>query len=137
VLIFLAVFLGLQLLIPLRYYLGSDPYDERFSWRMFSAVRVHRCQVSVVETVADQPRPVDLARAIHFAWINTLERNRDSVVKKFLQVRCARDDVSEVTLTNHCVTPDGTRIEPIVWTRDCASGELSEPEIRLDPGGDS
>ncbi|MCS6857609.1 MAG: HTTM domain-containing protein, partial [Sandaracinaceae bacterium] len=31
-----------HVLIPLRYYLwpGHDRYDERFSWRMFSAVRV-------------------------------------------------------------------------------------------------
>jgi hypothetical protein len=135
--IFLAVFLGLQLVVPLRYYFGDDPYDERFSWRMFSAVRVHQCQISVIETVSDQPTALDLNREIHRAWVTTMSRNRDSVVKSFLAARCARQGVSDVRVTNNCVAPGGTRVDPIVWTRECRTGVVNEPEIVLDVGGDS
>jgi len=132
--IFLAIFVVLQLVIPLRYYFGSDPYDERFSWRMFSAVRVHRCQVGVTERIDDQRRPVDLNRAVHRAWVTTLQRNRDNVAQKFLRARCGGESVTEVTITNNCVDPDGTRVDPIVWSRDCASGEVTEPVIELERG---
>ena len=134
VLIFLAVFLGLQALIPLRYYFGSDPYDERFSWRMFSAVRVHQCRIAATETIDDQRRPIDLNREIHRAWVTTLKRNRGSVVKKFLQARCGGDGVTDVVVTNDCTDPDGTAVDPIVWSRECASGEVTEPVIRLERG---
>ncbi len=133
--IFLGVFLVAQVLIPLRYYFGSDPYDERFSWRMFSAVRVHQCRVQATETIGGTPRPIDLNREIHRAWINTLSRNRDAVTEKFLRARCEGEGVTEVVVTNNCVAPDGTRVDPIVWTRDCASGEVSEPEIELGRDG--
>jgi hypothetical protein len=129
--IFLGVFLLLQALIPLRYYLGDDPYDERFSWRMFSAVRVHRCRVMAAETIGGAPRQIALSREIHRAWINTLSRNRDAVTRKFLRSRCEGEGVSEVRVTNNCVDPDGNRVDPIVWTLDCASGEMSEPAIEL------
>ncbi len=133
--IFLGVFLFAQVLIPLRYYLGDDPYDERFSWRMFSAVRVHQCRVAAVETTDGTPRPIDLNREIHRAWINTLRRNRDAVTQKFLQARCDGDGVSEVVVTNNCVDPDGARVDPIIWRRDCSTGEVIEPEIELGRDG--
>jgi hypothetical protein len=133
--IFVALFVILQLLVPLRYYLGDDPYDERFSWRMFSAVRVHRCRVNAAETIGGTPRAIDLNREIHRAWINTLSRNRDAVTRKFLWSRCGGEGVSEVRVINNCVDPDGNSVDPIVWTLDCESGEMSEPEIELGRGG--
>src|SRR5690242_15394556 len=38
--VFIALFLAYQLAMPLRYYLGGRGYDERFSWRMFSTLRM-------------------------------------------------------------------------------------------------
>ncbi|MBW2464764.1 MAG: hypothetical protein JRH11_24155, partial [Deltaproteobacteria bacterium] len=36
----IVAFLAFQLLLPLRYYMGSDEFDERFAWRMFSPIRM-------------------------------------------------------------------------------------------------
>lgn len=133
VLAFIALVLGLQVLIPLRYYLGDDAYDERFSWRMFSAVRVHRCQLRPTETAeAGGIRPINLNREIHRAWVTTLQRNRHTVSEKFLASRCAAEGIASVRLENLCVTPNGTRLEPLVWEMACATGAISAPEISLE-----
>lgn len=119
----------LQAVIPLRYYLGDDPYDERFSWRMFSAVRVIRCNTGVQERVGDarRPRPVHLMKVIHEAWVTTLRRNREEVIRAFLARRCREEDVREVTLVSQCVDARGQRMEPMRWQRDCDSGEVEAP----------
>lgn len=123
-------FLLLQLVIPLRYYLGDDDYDERFSWRMFSAVRVIECRTVVHETVGDppRPRPLRLMATIHEAWIETLKRNREEVIRAFLKRRCDEEDVHEVVLVNQCVGPAGEAVPLIEWKRDCESGETTSPE---------
>lgn len=125
--VFLAVFLGLQALIPLRYYLGSDTYDERFSWRMFSAVRVQSCQTFATERTDVGERPIDLPRVIHRAWINTLSRNRADTIRAFLRRRCEEEGARSAKIVNRCVEPDGERVPDLVWERDCASREVSEP----------
>jgi len=133
VLAFIALILGLQVLIPQRYYLGDDPYDERFSWRMFSAVRVHRCRLQPTETDADgNERVIDVNREVHRAWVSTLQRNRKSVSEKFLASRCAGAGIASARLENRCVTPNGTPLDPIIWEMTCASGEITEPEISLE-----
>lgn len=120
----------LQLVIPLRYYLGDDSYDERFSWRMFSAVRVIECRTVVHETVGDppRPRPLRLMATIHEAWIETLKRNREEVIRAFLERRCEEEDVREVVLVNQCVGPAAEPVPLIEWKRDCESGDVTEPE---------
>jgi hypothetical protein len=125
--IFLAVFLGLQALVPLRYYLGDDLYDERFSWRMFSAVRVQSCETYATERVSDGERPIDLNRAIHRAWVTTLSRNRADTIRAFLRRRCDEEGVTSVKVVNRCVEPDGERVPDLVYERDCESGEVTEP----------
>jgi len=127
---FIAVIVALQTLIPLGYYLGDDPYDERFSWRMFSAVRVVRCRAAVTEKVgeAGSVRQVPLMTTIHEAWVSTLQRNRAGVIQAFLRRRCEEPDVTEVTLVNHCVNAGGTPIDPIEWARDCESAEVTAPD---------
>lgn len=123
----------LQLIIPLRYYLGDDEYDERFSWRMFSATRVVECRTVVQETVGDppRPRPLRLMATIHEAWIETLRRNREEVIRAFLERRCEEEGVREVVLVNQCVGPAGEAVPLIEWKRECESGEVTEP---LAPG---
>lgn len=113
-----------QALIPLRYYLGHDPYDERFAWRMFSDIRMQRCQVTATEVVDGQSRPVPLVRNIHMAWINTLKRNRSAVVQRYLRWRCEQEGVTQAELSSRCVTPEGRTVPPLVRTIDCSSGEI-------------
>src|SRR5690349_9855363 len=50
---FIALFLAFMLGMPLRYYMGGRGFDERFSWRMFSTIRMLDCKATVVEDVAD------------------------------------------------------------------------------------
>ncbi len=123
----LGLFVLVQLFVPLTYYLRDDPYDERFAWRMFSAVRLHRCQTSAVERRGDDETPIELTRVLHRAWVNHLSRNRRDVVRAFLRKRCEKDGVSSVVVRNDCVAPDGTALAPQIYERDCGSGEVEEP----------
>jgi hypothetical protein len=137
---FVVAFLLLQLVVPLSYYLRSgDPYDERFSWRMFSAVRLYSCRTSAIERVGEtdpsrrqgQPpteREIPLSSTLHQAWVNHLARNRRDVVLAFLEARCEEEGVREVSLTNACTAPDGEPIAPQVYRRVCESGELTLPD---------
>jgi len=125
----IAGFVALQLLIPLRYYLGSDPYDERFSWRMFSAVRVRQCTPQATDVLdGGELRAVDLQDAIHTAWITTLERNRAAVIIAFLERRCRESAVETATFTNQCLSATHEALPTLRWTRDCETGAVLAPE---------
>lgn len=128
---FVVALLLLQLVVPLSYYLRTgDPYDERFAWRMFSAVRLHSCRTSATERVGEPPteREIALSSTLHQAWVNHLARNRRDVVLAFLEARCDEEGVREVSLTNACTAPDGEPIAPQVYRRVCESGELTLPD---------
>ena len=125
---FVVVLLLLQLVVPLSYYLQTgDPYDERFAWRMFSAVRLHSCRTTANERVGESEREIQLSSTLHQAWVNHLSRNRRDVVLAFLEARCDEEGVREVSVRNECTAPDGEPIEPQVYRRECASGELTLP----------
>ncbi len=123
VLFICAVFLALQVAIPLSYYLRDDRYDERFAWRMFSSVRLERCRTDVHERLdmdARFPeRRVALNETLHRAWINTIERNRRPVIEAFLKHRCERPEVAAVTLTNTCVAAPGASPTHQKYARNC------------------
>jgi hypothetical protein len=133
----LAVFVALQVAIPLRYYLGDDLYDERFAWRMFSRVRVQECTAEASEdgrrlTVLGQG-PADPG-ILPAPWQSLLTRNRPAVIRRFLTWRCqtAPDGPpGHVRVTTSCRDTEGTTLPPIVREIDCASGEITE-----DRGGD-
>ncbi len=112
-----------QALIPLRYYLGDDAYDERFSWRMFSAVRMHACSLSAYETRAGAEQRVSLQRQVQVGWITTLERNREAVLEGYLRWRCEQEGVEAVRLENRCRTPEGREVPRIERALDCATDE--------------
>lgn len=124
----LLAFLAFQLVVPLTYYLRDDPYDERFAWRMFSAIRLHACRPEATEIAGGGERMVDLPRVIHQAWINTMSRNREDVIRAFMAKRCEEEGVEAVTLTNRCRTPARTMLAPQIYRRECASGEEELPE---------
>ena len=85
---FIAVFLILQLGIPLSYYWGDAPLDERFAWRMFSPIRMRPCQVAVFD--GDSKRPVPIEREYHVVWRNLLRRARPSVIRSIAEDRCQK-----------------------------------------------
>lgn len=121
----IAAFLLLQLALPLRYYLGGGGYDERFSWRMFSTLRMQQCKVKVRETIGDDTRAVDLQKALQIAWIGMLERYRRPVVDKLLARRCAAEGAREVHYERRCVDTDGSALPTTHVRMDCASGKLA------------
>jgi hypothetical protein len=119
----IALWLFGQLALPVSYYLGSTPAEERFAWRMFSTVSVFggQCRLSVTETVAMPAAPggrstreVNLRQAVHPAWEVHLRRNRRIVIDKFLDSRCQLDSaVIEVGLRRSCARgpESGTPVE--------------------------
>lgn len=128
-----AAFLLFQIIMPASYYLSGGGDDERFSWRMFSAVRLQRCRVQVGELRADSPgveQPVDLVQDVQVAWINLLKRNRHAVVERYLERRCTgmSREVTEVRLRRDCVKPDGSVLPTQRLSMDCKSGVISSPE---------
>lgn len=127
--VFIVVALLAQLLLPLRYYLGfTDGDDERFSWRMFSTVRLQRCDANITERYAGSEArvPVALKPILQVAWISILQRYRPAVVEGFLRFRCQTEGVSHVYYDRRCVTPDGTSPPPDHVEIACDSGVLTE-----------
>lgn len=125
----IVVVLLVQLLVPLRYYLGlAEGDDERFSWRMFSTVRLQRCEMSVSEVRegSDVPQPLALKPILQVAWISILQRFRPSVVEGFMRFRCDTDGVTKVLYDRRCVAPDGTSLPPNRLELACESGVLRE-----------
>jgi hypothetical protein len=124
----IAAFLLFQVAMPLRYYLGGRGYDERFSWRMFSSVRMQRCDVRVRELAQDGGESqVDLDRALQIAWIGMLERYRPQVVEQLLRTRCT-SSVREVVFERACRDTDGSQLPRLQVTLDCRSKQFRRKE---------
>lgn len=120
----IALFLVYQVAMPLRYYLGGRGDDERFSWRMFSSVRLQRCKVHVREVEAGKSREVDLSKAVQVAWIGMLERDRPQVVHRLLARRCQEPAVEETRYERSCTDTDGSALPTLEQKLDCKSGRL-------------
>jgi hypothetical protein len=128
----------MHLLIPLRYYLpGSDRYDERFAWRMFSAVRVQHCNVTVTELFRGRERTVALLEILPAPWVALLERNRPAVIEHFLRWRCQHEGTSEVRFRNACTDASGDPVPIVERTIDCARGTIRTPTSEGRAGGAS
>lgn len=98
----LAAMIGL----PLSYYVGGHVEDERFSWRMFSTVRLTKCEVALAERSGDRWRDVPLQREVHMAWVTQLQRGQPRVVGRLFERRCEGDRAPEaVRLTRTCRLP--------------------------------
>lgn len=121
--------LAIQVAVPMTYYLGEDRFDERFAWRMFSAVRVYRCDLNAFDLDDGRATPVPLGRTIHVAWINTMQRGREGVIQRYLTWRCAHAEVGGARVVNRCTTPEGEQVPDLVREIDCASGELRAVEV--------
>ncbi len=99
----LMVFLGLQALFPLHYYLGDDPFDERFAWRMFSPVRMLRCEMDIRVNGVSQ----SLSSDFHSAWITLVTRGRMDVTEAVGERVCLLNGGREVVLRYRCRHVDG------------------------------
>jgi hypothetical protein len=111
--VFIALFLAVQIGVPLRYYLGDHDYDERFSWRMFSTLRLRDCTVHVIETprgAGATQHPVAIEQDVHVAWVRLLERMRSAVVDKYLRRRCELAQVDHVEYVRTCKDTDGSEL---------------------------
>ncbi len=114
-----AGFLLLQLCVPLRYYLGADAADERFSWRMFSSysrsVRrdLPNRQLIVFESVEKDgtvtENRVPLRSLLTKRWIKFAMRERAEVIRKLLIWRHSRPNVRSVRLDLTRFEEDGSR----------------------------
>jgi hypothetical protein len=127
---FIALFLAYQVAMPLRYYIGGRGLDERFSWRMFSTVRMLDCKAEVEEQVGDNGEPytrkVNLKKEIQIAWIGLLERGRPLVVEKLLRRRCDEAGVLKAMYQLDCVAPDGKRLPSMHRHMQCSDKVLAE-----------
>lgn len=100
---FVLVVLVVQALLPLRHYLGDDPYDERFAWRMFSPTRVVRCTVEY--RVNGDPLPLE--QHLHSGWITLLKRGRGDVHDAVDQRLCVTHAGQTVRKSASCKGVDG------------------------------
>lgn len=100
---FIAVFVLVQLLVPLEYYVGRrDPHDERFAWRMFSPMRMTRC----VPHVSIDGRPLSLPSEFHEAWLELAERGRFVVIEAMAAKLCREHAGASVEVSLDCTYLD-------------------------------
>lgn len=128
--LFLA-FVGLQLVVPTSYYLRSDPFDERFAWRMFSGIRVLDCASKVLYTRAGSEAASGPDTTVHGAWFRHLERGRRSVIDRYLAHRCEDGLAESVALENACRDANDRNLPIHRWERTCPAGPVRESAIRL------
>jgi hypothetical protein len=128
--VFIVLVLAYQVGMPLTYYVSDRVYDERFSWRMFSTVRLQACDVVISESLPGAEGPVDTAvvveRDLQVAWVNILQRLRPSVIAKYLARRCEGADAQQVTLVGRCHDTDGTSLPVRRFVLPCDTRELRE-----------
>ena len=119
-----------QIAIPASYYVeraGRD--DERFAWRMFSAIRLKRCSVDAFDGELDAEAPrIDVSRAIHASWSSSLARGRHRVIEAFLATRCSRPEVGVASLTRRCRSPSGRRLPVHLYRYECATRRFSQAQ---------
>jgi hypothetical protein len=120
----IAAILAFQIAMPLSYYLSGRAYDERFSWRMFSTLRLRDCKVQVTEHLSSgRTRNVNIERDVHVAWLRLLERMRSAVIDAYLERRCEIEGVTSVEFICRCHDTDGTALPPMERSLRCEGGQ--------------
>lgn len=117
--------MALQVAIPASYYfVRNDRDDERFAWRMFSTVRLTRCEVSAFDVSARERSRVELTHALHASWIRSLERGRARVIDRYLTTRCQLAGVTEAVVERRCQTPAGEHLPLVEYHHACPAQRL-------------
>ena len=143
----IGLFLCAQIGLPLCYYLEGYPWDERFSWRMFSTVRSLSCEVSAWrergeggeggemrramrcpqgEGVCEQ---IALSQELHMVWVNLLKRGRREVLKAFVEQQCAQSPSRALYVRFACPHPDAPH--PLVTLQAPHVDVCAQPEALL------
>jgi len=100
---FAAAWLALQVALPLSWYVGSDPLDERFAWRMFSDARRVSCALRLtVEGRHPHPR-----EWFQVGWIKLARRGRTDVLRAMARHTCLQTD-RPTSVDARCPLSDGT-----------------------------
>jgi hypothetical protein len=124
----IGAYLVVQLLLPLRYYLGLAPErDERFAWRMFSSVRLQQCTLQLFELVGASSvvnREVPVEQVVGTEWAEILSRGWKNAVDRLLERRCAASPRTMVAgLSRTCRDPGSDQPPTLSTTsRDCRRG---------------
>jgi len=119
----IALFLCVQIGAPLSYYIGSRRYDERFAWRMFSPIRMVRCNVRFVGVKSGRSGRLRMSREVSQTWTAWMQRGNRRVVRGFARHWCDENHAASPRLTVDltCPLPNGTLDRPIPVEQDlCA-----------------
>jgi len=121
-LLFIHLYLALQIALPLTYYYARrDKYDERFAWRMFSAERMVHCR----PIFRVDGKPERLGEEFHEAWLTIASRGRREVLEAIAARLCADHPGKPVTLELTCKTVDKKIEEPSAGLWDlCEKGRI-------------
>lgn len=116
--VLIAIYLTIQLLLPLRYYSGASQDDPRFSWRMFSSTGQQHCLAKAYEINWQDgklfERPIPLDSVLPRSWLHILKTShKQNVVEKLLGWYCQRQGVVQVRYESDCTLADGTRLPRI------------------------
>ncbi len=115
VLCFVAVFLVVNLVIPLRWYFGWGD-DERFCWRMFSSNSLQRVSLSMRETVDGAERRVPAETVMQPAWNEFLHKYRQpAAFRGMLERHCALTEAGSARMLRTGTWSDGSTIEAEVF----------------------
>jgi len=123
--VIIALILVWQALLPLRYYVSDDAFDERFAWRMFSPIRMVQCDCRWTE--GEDRQKLKVTGVVHMVWLNLMRRARMDVVEGFADHRCdalrAATPNPELYADMRCVMPDGSVFQPIAPDDNLCEGK--------------
>lgn len=126
-----ALALAVQLAVPATYYLGTNPADERFAWRMFSTQRAEVCRITATEERTQQGATrrfrLRLSSVLHQGWVNGLRRRRPDIMRRFFDLRCATQGVQGVQLVRSCRDATGKALPPDPIAHRCHGQEVHVP----------
>lgn len=101
-------FLLIQVILPVTYYASDRVYDERFAWRMFSSVRMARCEFNLYRNDGNGLEPLPLAKTYHVVWLNLAKRARTDVIEALIARECRLH--SDIRAELNCSPPSAAAI---------------------------
>ncbi len=128
---FIVAYLLWQLALPLLYYVGDDKLDERFAWRMFSALGIARKACSIYTSVfpasheqmhASQKKLL----AMLGNWKPLLKKNPRGIADKILRTHCEKSPwINEILFVRKCPQDWGPARLSGYLRLNCKTGERS------------